>query len=91
MDKASYFSRAQEIEEYSRIKCCVCGERVAAEEVAEHSRRCVLAPAPKLRLQLDKWGARGVHSLHQKTREERHIKILIYIYIIYVNILSVAS
>mmetsp|Transcript_6028 Transcript_6028/g.17481 ORF Transcript_6028/g.17481 Transcript_6028/m.17481 type:complete len:351 (+) Transcript_6028:75-1127(+) len=44
-----------EIEEYSRIKCCVCGERVRPEEVAEHSRQCVLAPAPNLRLQLDKW------------------------------------
>jgi len=44
-----------EIEEYSRIKCCVCGERVPAEEVAEHSRHCVLEPAPHLRLQLDKW------------------------------------
>ena len=46
---------AAEIEEYSRIKCCVCGERVKAEDVAEHSRRCVLEPAPNLRLQLDKW------------------------------------
>mmetsp|Transcript_67108 Transcript_67108/g.216466 ORF Transcript_67108/g.216466 Transcript_67108/m.216466 type:complete len:339 (-) Transcript_67108:45-1061(-) len=45
----------EEIEEYSRIKCCVCGERVDPEEVAEHSRTCVLAPAPNLRLQLDKW------------------------------------
>ncbi|CAJ1438533.1 unnamed protein product [Effrenium voratum] len=46
---------AAEIEEYSRIKCCVCGERVKAEDVPEHSRSCVLAPAPNLRLQLDKW------------------------------------
>jgi len=45
----------EEIEEYSRIKCCVCGERVSPEEVAEHSRQCVLEPAPNLRLQLDKW------------------------------------
>jgi len=45
----------EEIEEYSRIKCCVCGERVHPEEVAEHSRLCVLEPSPNLRLQLDKW------------------------------------
>jgi len=45
----------EEIEEYSRIKCCVCGARVRPDEVAEHSRRCVLEPAPNLRLQLDKW------------------------------------
>lgn len=46
----------EEIEEYmQQIKCCVCGERVHPDEVAEHSRTCVLEPAPNLRLQLDKW------------------------------------
>lgn len=45
----------EEIEEHSRIKCCVCGERVKPEDVQKHSRHCVLAPAPNLRLQLDKW------------------------------------
>lgn len=44
-----------EIEEYSRIKCCVCGERVLPDDVMEHSKICVLEPAPNLRLQLDKW------------------------------------
>lgn len=46
---------AAEIEEYSRIRCYVCGESVNPEDVAEHSRHCVLAPAPNLRLELDKW------------------------------------
>merc|ERR1740120_555252 len=46
----------QDIEEWrQQIKCCVCGERVHPDEVAEHSRTCVLEPAPNLRLQLDKW------------------------------------
>lgn len=46
----------EEIAEYrQQIKCCVCGERVHPDEVAEHSRTCVLEPAPNLRLQLDKW------------------------------------
>jgi hypothetical protein len=45
----------EEIEEYSRIKCQLCGEYVAPEDVTAHSRRCVLEPAPNLRLQLDKW------------------------------------
>mmetsp|Transcript_46358 Transcript_46358/g.107063 ORF Transcript_46358/g.107063 Transcript_46358/m.107063 type:complete len:335 (-) Transcript_46358:215-1219(-) len=45
----------EEIEEHSCIRCCVCGQRVRPEDVAEHSRHCVLEPAPNLRLQLDKW------------------------------------
>lgn len=45
----------EEKENPYRIKCCVCGQEMEAEEVPEHSRRCVLDPAPNLRLQLDKW------------------------------------
>jgi len=45
----------EEIEEYSRIKCYVCGQRVLPEDVQAHSRQCILEPAPNLRLELDKW------------------------------------
>lgn len=45
----------REIEEYSRIKCCVCGEQVAPEDIQKHSWKCVLEPVPNLSLTLDKW------------------------------------
>lgn len=45
----------EEIEQFQQIKCCICGEVVPPDRIAEHSRRCVLEPAPNLRLQLDKW------------------------------------
>jgi len=45
----------EEIEEYSRVKCYICGDHIAPEDIAQHSRKCVLAPAPNLRLELDKW------------------------------------
>lgn len=45
----------EEIEDYSRVKCYICGKLVLPEDIAQHSRVCVLAPAPNLRLQLDKW------------------------------------
>mmetsp|Transcript_21603 Transcript_21603/g.40671 ORF Transcript_21603/g.40671 Transcript_21603/m.40671 type:complete len:314 (+) Transcript_21603:97-1038(+) len=63
-----------EIEEYSRIKCCVCGQRVNAEEVAEHSRRCVLAPAPNLRLQLDKWSIISASMTASEQRAFLHMR-----------------
>lgn len=63
-----------EIEEYSRIKCCVCGERVSPEEVAEHSRRCVLAPAPNLRLQLDKWCIASANMTPSEQRTFLHMR-----------------
>lgn len=53
--KASPPLTEEEIEEYSRIKCYVCGERVLPEDVKQHSRDCILEPAPNLRLELDKW------------------------------------
>jgi len=45
----------EEIEEYSRIKCYVCGQYVLPEDVKQHGRECILEPAPNLRLELDKW------------------------------------
>jgi len=33
----------------------VCGQNVLPEEVAAHSLKCVLEPAPNMRLELDKW------------------------------------
>lgn len=58
----------REIEEYSRIKCCVCGERIAPEDITKHSRECVLEPAPNLCLQLDKW---CIVSAHMTPAEQR--------------------
>eukprot|EP00933_Yihiella_yeosuensis_P068595 TRINITY_DN74366_c0_g1_i1.p1 TRINITY_DN74366_c0_g1~~TRINITY_DN74366_c0_g1_i1.p1 ORF type:complete len:320 (-),score=70.91 TRINITY_DN74366_c0_g1_i1:83-1042(-) len=63
-----------EIEEYSRIKCCVCGERVNAEEVAEHSRICVLAPAPNLKLSLDKWCIASANMTADEQRTFLHMR-----------------
>eukprot|EP00747_Dinoflagellata_sp_TGD_P185826 gnl/TRDRNA2_/TRDRNA2_42572_c0_seq1.p1 gnl/TRDRNA2_/TRDRNA2_42572_c0~~gnl/TRDRNA2_/TRDRNA2_42572_c0_seq1.p1 ORF type:complete len:339 (+),score=77.01 gnl/TRDRNA2_/TRDRNA2_42572_c0_seq1:110-1126(+) len=45
----------EEIDEYSTIRCSICGNVVDPDDIAQHSRFCVLAPAPNLRLQLDKW------------------------------------
>jgi len=64
----------EEIEEYSRIKCCVCGERIQPEEVAEHSRRCVLEPAPNLRLQLDKWCIASASMTPSEQRAFLHMR-----------------
>ncbi|CAK9114497.1 unnamed protein product [Durusdinium trenchii] len=65
---------ADEIEEYSRIKCCVCGERVKADDVPEHSRRCVLAPAPNLQLQLDKWSIVSASLTPSEQRALLHMR-----------------
>mmetsp|Transcript_114846 Transcript_114846/g.335912 ORF Transcript_114846/g.335912 Transcript_114846/m.335912 type:complete len:345 (-) Transcript_114846:105-1139(-) len=64
----------EEIEEHSRIRCCVCGERVRPEEVAEHSRRCVLEPAPNLRLQLDKWCIASASMTPSEQRAFLHMR-----------------
>merc|ERR1719487_1094 len=45
----------QEVADFSRIKCCVCGKQIDPDEIAAHSKVCVLAPAPNHVLQLDKW------------------------------------
>eukprot|EP00930_Biecheleria_cincta_P058429 TRINITY_DN44267_c0_g1_i1.p1 TRINITY_DN44267_c0_g1~~TRINITY_DN44267_c0_g1_i1.p1 ORF type:complete len:335 (-),score=76.38 TRINITY_DN44267_c0_g1_i1:38-1042(-) len=62
-----------ELAEYSRIKCCVCGQRVLPDEVAEHSRTCVLEPAPNLQLQLDKW---LIASAHMTPEEQRSFLVM---------------
>jgi len=63
-----------EIAEYSRIKCCVCGQRVDPEEVAEHSRRCVLEPAPNMKLQLDKWCIASANMTAAEQRTFLHMR-----------------
>mmetsp|Transcript_10105 Transcript_10105/g.29906 ORF Transcript_10105/g.29906 Transcript_10105/m.29906 type:complete len:330 (+) Transcript_10105:81-1070(+) len=45
----------EEIAEYSRIRCNVCGETIQPDEVEEHSRHCVLELAAHMRLHNDKW------------------------------------
>jgi len=45
----------EELEEFSRIKCYVCGETISPEDITSHSKVCVLEAAPNLRLTLDKW------------------------------------
>jgi len=64
----------QEIEEWQQIKCCVCGERVHPDQVAEHSRSCVLAPAPNLRLQLDKWCIASASMTPAEQRQFLHMR-----------------
>lgn len=64
----------QEIEEYSRIKCSVCGERVLPDDIASHSRSCVLAPAPNLRLQLDKWCIASTNMTVHEQRAFLHMR-----------------
>eukprot|EP00929_Paragymnodinium_shiwhaense_P042109 TRINITY_DN21851_c1_g2_i1.p2 TRINITY_DN21851_c1_g2~~TRINITY_DN21851_c1_g2_i1.p2 ORF type:complete len:345 (-),score=89.63 TRINITY_DN21851_c1_g2_i1:175-1209(-) len=64
----------EEIEEYSRIKCCVCQQLVLPEQVAEHSRKCVLAPAPHLRLQLDKWCIASANMTPAEQRAFLHMR-----------------
>lgn len=64
----------EEIEEYSRIKCCVCGDLVLPDKVAEHSRKCVLAPAPHLRLQLDKWCIASANMTSAEQRTFLHMR-----------------
>jgi len=65
----------QEIEEYrQQIKCCVCGQRVHPDEVAEHSRSCVLEPAPNLRLQLDKWYIASANMTPAEQRAFLHLR-----------------
>jgi len=64
----------EEIEEYSRIRCCVCGANIAPEEVAAHSRECVLEPAPNLRLQLDKWCIASVNMTPAEQRNFIHMR-----------------
>lgn len=66
----------EEIEEWIHsIKCCVCGERVHPDEVAEHSRTCVLAPAPtQARLQLDKWCIASATMTPAEQRSFLHLR-----------------
>lgn len=64
----------EEIEQYSRIKCCVCGELVAPDEVAAHSRECVLEPAPNLRLRLDKWCIASTSMTPSEQRAFLHMR-----------------
>eukprot|EP00931_Biecheleriopsis_adriatica_P048611 TRINITY_DN28103_c0_g1_i1.p1 TRINITY_DN28103_c0_g1~~TRINITY_DN28103_c0_g1_i1.p1 ORF type:complete len:333 (+),score=75.38 TRINITY_DN28103_c0_g1_i1:82-1080(+) len=73
-DPAASGLTEDEIEEYSRIKCCVCGMRVKAEEVAEHSRICVLEPAPNLQLQLDKWCIASANMTPAEQRTFLHMR-----------------
>lgn len=57
----------EEIEEYSRIKCYVCGEQVFPKDIAAHSRACTLDAAPNLQLRLDKWCiAAATMTLHEQ-------------------------
>jgi len=63
-----------EIEEYSRIKCYVCGERVLPEDVQSHSRQCTLAPAPNLRLELDKWCIASTSMTSEEQRSFVHMR-----------------
>lgn len=65
---------AAEIEEYSRIKCYVCGENVPPEEVASHSKQCVLEPSPTLRLELDKWCIASVNMTANEQRDYIHMR-----------------
>jgi len=59
----------EEIAEYSRIKCCVCGGYVLPEEVAEHSKLCVLEPVANLQLQLDKWFIASANLTRDEQRQ----------------------
>lgn len=63
-----------EIEEYSRIKCCVCGERVLPEDVGQHSRDCILEAAPNLRLELDKWCIASTQMTESEQRSFIHMR-----------------
>lgn len=63
-----------EIEEYSRIKCYVCGERVLPEDVAKHSRGCTLEAAPNLRLELDKWCIASTQMTVEEQRNFIHMR-----------------
>lgn len=63
-----------EIEEYSRIKCYVCGEQILPEDVKQHSRDCLLEPAPNLRLELDKWCIASTHMTMPEQRSFIHMR-----------------
>jgi len=72
--KASPPLTEDEIEEYSRIKCYVCGERVLPEDVKSHGRQCILAPAPNLRLELDKWCIASTNMTIEEQRSFVHMR-----------------
>lgn len=59
----------QEIEEFSRIKCCVCDTFVAPDDIRSHSQNCVLAPAPNHLLQLDKWAIAAATMTEEEQRQ----------------------
>jgi hypothetical protein len=63
-----------EIDEYSRIKCYVCGQLVLPEDVTSHSRQCILEPAPNLRLELDKWCIASTHMTVTEQRSFIHMR-----------------
>jgi len=64
----------EEIEEYSKIKCNVCGAVIQPDEVEEHSRHCVLELAPHMRLQVDKWCIASASMLLSEQRQFVHMR-----------------
>ena len=45
----------EEIEQYSRIKCTVCGNSIPNDEIDLHSRTCSLEAVPNHKIFVDKW------------------------------------
>jgi len=65
---------SEEIEEFSRIKCCVCDTFVAPEDITKHSKNCVVAPAPNHLLQLDKWSIAAATLTEEEQRQYLHLR-----------------
>jgi len=64
----------EEIEEFSRIKCCVCDTFVAPEDITKHSKNCVVPPAPNHLLQLDKWSIAASAMTEEEQRHFLHLR-----------------